>query len=256
MSFKNIRITLLLLILAYVGLDTFLNNKRATDWKHPLRVVIYPINADGNSATDKYISQIYNEQFDDFKTLLQREASRYGLNLSSPIQVQLSKPLKSLPPVIPKDRNALNVMWWSLKLRYWSWKTDNHTGIKPQVRAYALFFTPNDTKQLAHSTGLKESKIALIQLSAHKKATQKNNVIILHELLHTLGATDKYDLRNNQPIFPDGYAEPNLKPTLPQRKAEIMGGRVAITQFDSRIPAGLMQTVVGAKTAREIGWVK
>lgn len=78
----------------------------------------------------------------------------------------------------------------------------------------------------------------------------------MHELLHTLGATDKYDLRNNQPLFPDGYAEPHLKPTLPQRKAEIMGGRVAITQFVSKIPSGLMQTVVGTKTAREIGWVK
>lgn len=120
MTFKNIRIAILLLILVYVGLDTFLSNKRATDWKHPLRVVIYPINADGDSATGKYISQINNEQFDDFKTLLQREASRYGLNLSSPIQVQLSEPLKSLPPVIPRDRNMLNVMWWSLKLRYWS----------------------------------------------------------------------------------------------------------------------------------------
>lgn len=256
MTFKKIRITLLLLILAYVGLDTFLSNKRAANWKHPLRVVIYPINADGESATDKYISQINNIQFDNFKILLQREASRYNLNLSSPIQIQLSKPLKSLPPAIPKERNTLNVMWWSLKLRYWSWKTDNHTGIKPQVRAYALFFTPSDSGKLAHSTGLKESKIALIQLSAHKKATQQNNVIILHELLHTLGATDKYDLRNNQPIFPDGYAEPNLKPTLPQRKAEIMGGRIAITQFESRIPAGLSQTAVGMKTAREIGWIK
>jgi hypothetical protein len=256
MSFKNIRITLLLLILAYVGLDTFLSNKRATDWKHPLRVVIYPINADGNPATDKYILQLDNEQFNDFKTLLQREASRYGLKLSSPIQIQLSQPLKILPPVIPKDRNALNVMWWSLKLRYWSWKTDNHTGIKPQIRAYAMFYTPNNYRRLTHSTGLKESKIALIQLSAHKKASQYNNIIILHELLHTLGATDKYNLRNNQPIFPDGYAEPNLTPTLPQRKAEIMGGRIAITQSETKIPVGLMQTVIGGKTAKEIGWMK
>jgi len=256
MTFKNSRITLLLLILAYVGLDTFLSNKSATNWKHPLRVVIYPINADGQKTTDNYIATLDDSQFDDFQTMLQREATSYGLNLSSPIQIQLSQAIKSLPPAIPKDRNPLNVIWWSLKLRYWSWKTDNHEGIKPQIRAYVLYFTPNDRKQLAHSTGLKESKIALIQLSAHKKSTQQNNVIILHELLHTLGATDKYDLQNNQPIFPDGYAEPNLKPTLPQRKAEIMAGRIAITQSKFRTPAGLMQTVVGTKTAREIGWVK
>jgi hypothetical protein len=243
-------------VLVYVGIDTFLSNKRATDWKHPLRVVIYPINADKQESTDKYIAGLDSAQFDDFQTMLQKESARYGLNLSSPIQVQLAKQLKTLPPVIPKDRNPLNIMWWSLKLRYWSWKTDNHKDLKPQIRAYALFFTPQKDKRLTHSTGLKESKIALIQLSAHSKSTKHNNIIILHELLHTLGATDKYDLRNNQPIFPDGYAEPNLKPTLPQRKAEIMGGRIAITQSKTKKPTELMQTVVGAKTAREIGWVK
>jgi len=258
MNFKQIRITLLLLILTYVALDAFISNKRATEWKHPLRVVIYPINADGNPTTDQYISQFNNQSFDNFKPLLERGASRYGLNLSSPIQIQLAKPIKTLPPIIPKDRNMLNVMWWSLKLRYWSWRTDNHKGITPQIRAYTLYITPTKNKQLKHSTGLKESKIAIIQLAADTdvKAVQRSNVIILHELLHTLGATDKYDLRNNQPIFPDGYAEPNLKPTLPQRKAEIMGGRIAITQTEAKIPAGLMQTVVGEKTAREIGWVK
>lgn len=256
MSFKKIRITILLLILAYVGLNTFLNNKRATDWKHPLRVVIYPINADRKSTTDKYISQITNEQFDGFKEFLQREASKYGLRLSSPIQVQLSKPIKTLPPIIPHDKNTFSIMWWSLKLRYWSWKTDNNTGISPQIRAYALYTTPTKDGQLTHSTGLKKSKIALIKLAADNKSTQKNNVIILHELLHTLGATDKYNLQTNQPLFPDGYAEPNLTPTLPQRKAEIMAGRIAITQSKAIAPKGLMQTIVGPKTAQEIGWVK
>jgi len=256
MSFKNLRISVLLLILAYVGLNTFLNNKRATDWKHPLRVVIYPINADSKPTTEKYISQISHQQFDDFKALLQREALKYGLNLSSPIQVQVSKPIKNLPPIIPKDKNTFSIMWWSLKLRYWSWKTDNHTGISPQIRAYALYTTPTENRRLTHSTGLKKSKIALIKLAADNKSTQKNNIIILHELLHTLGATDKYDLQTNQPIFPDGYAEPNLTPILPQRKAEIMAGRIAITQSKAIIPKGLVQTVIGTKTAQEIGWLK
>ena len=59
--------TLLLLILAYIGLDTFLSNKSATNWKHPLRVVIYPINADGQKTTDNYIAILKNSQVDDFQ---------------------------------------------------------------------------------------------------------------------------------------------------------------------------------------------
>lgn len=256
MSFKTIRITLLLLVLSYVGLDAILSKSRATDWKHPLRVVIYPINADGRKATSRYISQLKRSQFDSFKILLKKQASRYGLKLSNPISIQLSKPLKSLPPVIPKERNALNVIWWSLKLRYWSWKTDNYQGLKPQIRAYALFFDPKKHKGLAHSTGLEKSKIAVIQLFASKTYSKQNNFIILHELLHTLGATDKYDLRTNQPLFPEGYAEPNRKPTLPQRKAEIMGGRIPITKTTAKTPASLVKTVIGSKTAKEIGWGK
>ncbi len=256
MSFKTIRITLLLLVLGYVGLDALLSKSRATDWKHPLRVVIYPINADGRKATDQYISQLKRSQFDSLKKMLKKQSARYGLKLSSPINIQLSKPFISLPPAIPKERGALSVAWWSLKLRYWSWKTDNYTGLKPQVKAYALFFDPKKHKGLAHSTGLEKSKIAVIQLFANKTYSKQNNFIILHELLHTLGASDKYNLRTNQPLFPEGYAEPNRKPTLPQRKAEIMGGRIPITKTKAKAPTSLGRTVIGARTAQEIGWVK
>jgi len=76
----------------------------------------------------------------------------------------------------------------------------------------------------------------------------------LHELLHTLGATDKYDLSNNQPLFPDGYAEPELTPLHPQLKAEIMGGRIPLSQLKAIIPSSLAKTVIGPKTANEIGW--
>jgi len=81
MTFKNIRITLLLLILGSVLINTFLDQKRATSWKHALRVVIYPINADGREATDQYISTLSTSQFDSFNNLLIKESTRYGLNL-------------------------------------------------------------------------------------------------------------------------------------------------------------------------------
>ena len=89
-----------------------------------------------------------------------------------------------------------------------------------------------------------------------KKHEKQNNFIILHELLHTLGATDKYNLSTNQPIFPEGYAEPNRKPTYPQRKAEIMGGRIPLSATEAKIPSSLKKAIIGTKTAREIGWIK
>jgi hypothetical protein len=45
-------------------------------------------------------------------------------------------------------------------------------------------------------------------------------------------------------------------PRYPQHKAELMGGRVAISPQQAVIPADLSQTLIGAKTAQEIGWMK
>ena len=76
-----------------------------------------------------------------------------------------------------------------------------------------------------------------------------------HEILHTVGATDKYD-HNNNPIYPEGYAKPGQKPLYPQRYAEIMAGRIALSEQKAKIPTSLKLTVVGEKTAKEINWIK
>jgi len=73
--------------------------------------------------------------------------------------------------------------------------------------------------------------------------------------MHTFGASDKYDENSNLPIYPDGYAEPKRKPLHPQRAAEIMGGRIAISESKAQIPSALSATLVGEKTAEEIAWL-
>ena len=82
----------------------------------------------------------------------------------------------------------------------------------------------------------------------------RNRIVITHELLHILGATDKYDLYTGQPIAPDGLANPGQSPLYPQDFAEIMGGRIATSAYRWRHPASLNFCVVGTETAAEIGW--
>jgi hypothetical protein len=78
-------------------------------------------------------------------------------------------------------------------------------------------------------------------------------VVIAHELLHTLGASDKYDPQSLAPVFPDGYAEPDRQPRHPQRLAEIMAGRFALADGQLAMPERLGQTLIGPRTAAEIG---
>jgi hypothetical protein len=84
---------------------------------------------------------------------------------------------------------------------------------------------------------------------------EKNNVVLAHEILHTLGATDKYDLKTSSPLYPDGYADPEQEPLHPQEYAEIMGGRIAVSETEVAMPESLAYTVIGPKTAREIRWI-
>ena len=53
--FKAIRIGILLFILFFVAVNTWLTQARSTDWNNSLWVKIYPINADGSETSDRYI---------------------------------------------------------------------------------------------------------------------------------------------------------------------------------------------------------
>lgn len=254
--FKTIRVTILTIILIIVATDTWLTRLRATSWDHPLRVVIYPINADSSEAAARYIAKLNVRQFDIIEQTLKEQAIHYGVTVADPMDFALARPLKALPPFQPRNGNLLETMWWSLKLRWWAAKMDHYDGPAPEVRAFTLYYDPKTHPRLDHSTGLEKGMIGVIKLFASDKMAAENKIVMLHELLHTLGATDKYDLGTNQPIYPAGYAEPELQPRLPQHKAEIMAGRIPLTANHAEIPDSLADVVVGPETAREIGWTK
>ena len=46
--------------------------------------------------------------------------------------------------------------------------------------------------------------------------------------------------------------EPDREPRFPQRYAEIMGGRIALSADEAIIPQSLKYVVIGEQTAREI----
>jgi hypothetical protein len=78
--------------------------------------------------------------------------------------------------------------------------------------------------------------------------------VIAHELLHTVGATDKYDFADDAPRFPEGYGNPGQVPLYPQRTAELMAGRRVLAPGQWQQAASLDEVVIGPTTALEIRW--
>lgn len=255
-TFRKLRIAILLLILVAVGLDSWLTLVRSTSWDHPLRVVVYPINGDGSADSEEYIRTLATADFNAVEQFMADEVQRYKLPVKEPLDVRIGPVVNELPPLPPKDRNIWKTMLWSLQLRYWSIVKDEYDGPRPNIRIFVLYHTLEEGKLLDHSTGLQKGMVSVVHAFAAEKMAARNNVVIAHEMLHTLGATDKYDLGNGRPIYPDGYGDPEQQPRHPQQWAEIMGGRIAISETEAEMPKSLKQTLIGAATAREIGWLR
>lgn len=103
---------------------------------------------------------------------------------------------------------------------------------------------------------MQKGLIGVVYAFADPQMAGANNIVIAHELMHTLGASDKYAPATNLPQFPGGYGDPEAQPRYPQRDAEIMAGRRAISATEAQMPPDLDAVVVGEQTAREIGWTQ
>ena len=250
---KHLRYLILLLILLFVAVNEALNKSRSTSWDNPLWVRIYAVNGDGRAATDRYIDSLTPRSFEMIEKFVNREARRYGIKIDA-IDVAYNGRLQSGPPQPPSGQNLLENVWWSLKFRAWStyrgWSSDSEAG---DVELFVTYYDPDTTQSLRHSVGLQGGLIGIINAFADASYKGSNQVVITHELMHTLGASDKYN-PGNLPIHPQGYAEPYRNPLYPQHKAEIMGGRVPLSVLDSKMPGSLNEVVIGFYTASEIKW--
>ena len=85
-------------------------------------------------------------------------------------------------------------------MRYWAFSFDEYEGPKPDIRMFIVYFDPKTHKQLNNSLGLEKGLIGVVNAFADNEMEEQNNVVLAHEILHTLGAADKYDpIRENLP---------------------------------------------------------
>ncbi len=252
---RILRISVLLIVLASVARQAYVD-RADLDWKDNFYVALYPVNADGSIKVDDYIKALKRDDFEEIEVFFAKEAAHYQLGMRRPIAIELGEVVDQMPPPPPVEGSVVQNMLWSLRFRWFAWKNSPKVPVNPDIRLYLLFYDPDAHHTLEHSTALDKGRLGRVNLFGNQSYTKNNLVVTAHELLHTLSASDKYDLLTGQPIYPDGFANPDKRPLYPQDYAELMGGYVPINTAEKRIPFSLDQTLIGPKTAHEIGWIK
>lgn len=254
---KAIRITLLLLMLAVVAGQAWLDKHATTSWQRTVFVGAFPVSADGSAVSAAYIQQLDQAQLDGVTRFITAEAHRYGIALEEPLSLRLYPELPEAPPVLAPEAGVGARLLWSLKLRYYRWRMLSRVSrAKPQIALFLLYHDPALASALPHSAGLQRGLTGVVHLFASRSQAAQNRIVIAHELLHTFGATDKYDPETGLPLYPEGYADPEQSPRYPQEQAELMAGRLPVSAQEALMPEGLASVIIGPLSAREIGWVK
>ncbi len=252
--FKTLRILILLLVLLTVAVSTCVDRYRSTRWREPLIVAIYPIAADSSPATRAPIAGLEAVNFKPIDRFFAREAARYRLGTATPVETRLRPQLGETPPQRAADAGVLDTIVWSLRLRYWAWRVGGRDADPADIRIFVLYQDPRLSPTAPHSLGLRKGQIGVVYAFAADWMNGANDVVIAHELLHTLGATDKYNAGDLSPRFPDGYGDPRQSPLFPQQKAELMAGRRMIAADKWEQADDLDEVVIGPATALEIRW--
>lgn len=252
-TIRQLTLACLLLCLLFIAAAQMLYSR---NWGAALPIVIYPIAATQQPDLLAYIDTLDQADFEIIDTWMAREAARYSLPNPTPTRVRLGPVLDELPPTFPRTDKVAILISWQLKMRlwaafhspgtFWDWRT---------VRIYLVLHGAEHTGYLPHSIGMQKGLIGLVHGFADTGQAGQNAVIVAHELLHTVGATDKYD-RFGAPVFPHGFANPLRKPLYPQRAAEIMAGRIPTSAVESIMAHSLLSSRIGPLTAREINWIE
>jgi hypothetical protein len=257
-TFRRIRIGTLLGVLvatvAWAAGTTWRRHAR-TYWERPLQVAIVLLTPDGRVDAEAWRAGSAR-----LASRLAEEMRRWRGPGEEPFAISVVGPVRwtESVPLSPASGSAGDRLGHAVEV----WRTvrdiDAASGGATggfDVRVYFLGSSRHgEALWYAEGTGARNGEVAFVRGSAGGDLSLPLQAIG-HELLHTVGASDKYDADGHARV-PEGLADPERVPRFPQDHAEWMVGEVAVAPGTGRVPATLEELQVGPATAREIGWVR
>jgi hypothetical protein len=255
-AFRRIRIAVLLailaLVLAYAWRDVR-GRKLRTEWTAPVNVAIVLLRTD---RLEPGTLELVTSALPALEARLAEELARYRGGSMKPFRFTAFGPidLETRPP--KPGEGLLDTLSYSYELFFFLRRIDKSVALDRgefDSTIYLVTRRPRGDRAFIEGTSEQGGRVGIVEVDLDHGMAPFALFVATHEILHTLGATDKYDT-SGRALVPDGLGEPERVPRYPQRFAEVMARNLVLAPGKERPPKTLDELRIGPVTAREIGW--
>ncbi len=256
-NFYHARVAFLLVVLVgvllYAARDVSARRARR-DWQRPLQVALVLLE---RGEVDPDAREAFVERVPALEAALDEEFARYGGRFR-PIRFWLFGPVpeSGAPPRVASTPGWLEPLRFSYALYRFSRASDAASRVDGAFdgKVYVVLSPPKSKKRaFVEGLGQDGGRIAVAHIELSEDSVDFGLFVIAHELLHLLGAADRY-APDGTTLIPDGLGDPDQVPLYPQDGVEVMA-RARVVEPGVEVPPGdLAELRVGPRTASEIGW--
>jgi len=257
-TFFRVRVSILLAILASVliwaGCD--IQRRRArNDWNETLDVALILVRQD--TLDDGVVAELAARTA-ELEERLAAEFRRWNVAAPKPFRFVVKGPvdLRQALPAQPAG-SFFDLARYTFQLWRFVRGVNADAGLEASRFDATIYLVARAPKLAAEASVEGASQqggtVGVVEVELDRTMVDFALFVTTHELLHLLGAKDKYDA-SGRSLVPEGLAEPERRPLYPQRYAEVMARNVALGPTDERPPNSLSDLRIGVATAREIGW--
>ncbi len=249
LAFRNLRVALLIAVMACIGLWGWARQRRLdsrTQWQRPLLVSVVLVS---QTAPRSAVLERWRLATEALGPWVTRESNRYRPQVQwAPVQFTLAQAavVETLPTA---PESAQETVSFERALD----DIDRSVGVHRNDAT--LYVVLSSKARQVEGIGEAGGRRGLIFAGLDATEVTLESVALVHELLHCLGASDKYDQAGHARV-PSGLVAPAQEPLFPQPAAEVMVGERPTGPEQGEPIQSLDEVQVGPVTAREIRWAQ
>lgn len=258
-TFFRVRVGILLFVLFVVvlwAIRDVRSRRERTSWERTLDVAVILVHVEGTLGPEPAAVEAMRARAEALEARLERELSRYRPGVVKPFRFRILGPVDvAAPAPLPLEDGLIDLAKHAWAVRQWTADVDPRVPVVPEHYDTRIYVTVRKatSNESAFVEGHSEQggRLGFVDVDLDEAMADLALFVVAHELLHTLGATDKYDAAGRA-RFPDGFVDPSATPLYPQRGAEVMARNRPLAPGVERVPDTLDELGIGPATAAEI----